>query len=1095
MSVIGFDPLGPLPDGRTLLEASAGTGKTWTIAALVTRYVAEAGIPIEEMLVVTFTRAATSELRERTRSRLVEAARHLRAPGETDDPILAHLAACDETERELRRRRLDVALRTFDRATITTLHGLAHRFLVEMGLLSRTSLPREVVGDQDDLVDQVVNDLYVRMFADAVGPLKVKDATDIARAVAGVPDADIIPAAGELGGDPDIRARFAHEVRRLLTERMRSGRVTSFDGLLLAARDAVIHTETGRHAAARLWERYQVALIDEFQDTDGIQWQTVDAVFADATSTMVLIGDPKQSIYAFRGADIGAYLEAATGAASSFTLDTNWRSDGLLLKAFDVVFEGVSFGDERIPYRTVSCAPGREGSGIRQVGAPLVIRCVGRNSPVRPVGDGSLSVPAARTFIAEDVAAYVVDLLSTPAELTDGDGWRPVRPGDIAVLCRTRAEVDQVRSALAARRVPSVVARTGNVLQSQAADEWLTLLEALEFPASTTKVRAVALTSFLGWSPIRLASADDDDLLPLHEMISRWAETLRTHGVAATWKAIEGDCEVSRRVLASPNGERLLTDIGHVTEMIHTAHRTGALSLHEWLLAAIQRAAARDDEDEERSRRLETDADAVQVLTAHASKGLEFSIVLSPFFWNGGYRAPSVPVFHPAGSDRRLIEVGGKGSWDRHDEGQRLVKIQSDGEDMRLLYVALTRARHHAAVWWAMTKSARTAPLTRFLFGRTDGGIKDDVQLVSDDRMWGHLDSRIALSDGSMFRQVVNDWPPLTEIPPNTPATATLDVARFGRSVDMAWTRTSFSSLTADAPHEARTDPEAAVKTDEPTPDDADPPVVAPELPMASLPGGMAFGNLVHAVFEEVDLDTPDREERIRLLCESHVASSASTADPAVLTAALLAVAETPLFASTDRPRLVDLFRTDQRAEMQFEIPVSPDGPTVPVAEIASLMERHLPETDPLRAYADRIRTLTRHRFHGFLTGAIDSVVRIGEPARYWVMDYKTNWLGDRSRALTIDDYRPAALDRAMLEGDYVLQSLLYQVALHRYLGARLVGYRPEDHLGGSLYLFVRGMIGESTPTAGDHRHGVHRWDAPHDLIAAVSDLFELGMA
>jgi exodeoxyribonuclease V beta subunit len=156
-------------------------------------------------------------------------------------------------------------------------------------------------------------------------------------------------------------------------------------------------------------------------------------------------------------------------------------------------------------------------------------------------------------------------------------------------------------------------------------------------------------------------------------------------------------------------------------------------------------------------------------------------------------------------------------------------------------------------------------------------------------------------------------------------------------------------------------------------------------------------------------------------------------------------------------------------------------------------LERHLPQDHPLRPYGERIRQLTRTRFRGFLTGAIDAVVRLGHPPRFWVMDYKTNRLGDPARPLTIDDYRPAALDREMIHGNYVLQSLLYQVALHRYLTARFAGYTPETHLGGSLYLFVRGMIGPDTPADADARFGVHRWDAPLDLIVAVSDLFERG--
>ncbi|MEX2423835.1 MAG: 3'-5' exonuclease, partial [Acidimicrobiia bacterium] len=665
----------------------------------------------------------------------------------------------------------------------------------------------------------------------------------------------------------------------------------------------------------------------------------------------------------------------------------------------------------------------------------------------------------ARETIASDAAAYVVGLLSAPAELCVDDVWRPIRPGDIAILCRSRYEVDLVRAALSVRNVPSVTGRTGNVLLSEAADAWLALLAAFEY-ASPRRVRAVALTAFFGWTAAQLSAATDDDLLPLFETIAEWADTLAAEGVAGLWTTIEQTSGVTRRTLGTEGGERLLTDLGHITEMIHTAHRAGALSLHGWLLSAVQQAAEHEDDDEERARRLETDSDAVQVLTAHASKGLEFGVVLCPFLWNKSPAPSNPPVFHPAGSDRRFIEVGGHGS-PRHDEATELAATESAAEEMRLLYVALTRARHHTAVWWACVDGTETTPLTRFLFRRNGDTIDDNVKLVSDERLWGYLDRRVTPAGGVIAHRLLTDRPDETRWDPPTPTPPTLESARFGRPIDTDWTRTSFSGLTAESRHAAHVDTPASVKTDEPEPIDVEEPVtISPELPMASLPGGAAFGSLVHAVFEDVDLAADDRADRILEACRLRVASAGSTADPEVLASALLAVAETPLFAEPTSTRLADIGRKDQLVEMIFDLPVSPEGPTVPVAGMAELVERHLPTDHPLRPYADRLRALSRTRFRGFLTGAIDATVRIGDPARFWIMDYKTNRLGDPSRTLTIDDYRPAALDEAMIHGDYVLQSLLYQVALHRYLGVRLPDYRPDTHLGGSLYLFVRGMTG-----------------------------------
>lgn len=1097
MNSTPFDPTAALPAGRVLLEASAGTGKTWTIAALVTRYVAEADIPIDRLLVVTFTRAATSELRERCRDRLVEAARFLASEGgpeDTSDPVLGHLAACDPDERAARTRRLNEALRGFDRATITTLHGLAHRFLVEMGLLSRTPLPREVVTDQSEVVDEVVNDLYIRMFADGVDTtLQLRAASEIAAGVAATPDARIVPDPAAAEGVAKMRAEFAHEFRATLDRRIRGERITSFDGLLLLARDALVHTDTGRRAAARLAARYRVGLIDEFQDTDGIQWQTVEAVFGSEDSTMVMIGDPKQSIYAFRGADIGAYLSAAAAAGTTFTLTTNWRSDAPLVQALDSVFDSLAFGDERIVYRPVTAAAGREDASIRYVHAPLCLRLVGRDSPVKQNQDNTLSVPAARAYIARDVAEYVHGLLTRPAEIRGDESWRPVRPGDIAILCRTRLEVDQVRATLGASSIPSVVGRTGDVFRSDAATAWLSLLAAFEFPSSVRRVRAAALTPFIGWTPARLAQVSDEELMPLNDLVAAWAELLRDGGVAAVWKDIERTTEVTRRVLAGSGGERLATDLDHVLEMLHAAHRAGARSLHDWLLAEIQRAEARDEEDETRARRLETDSDAVQVLTAHAAKGLEFPIVLCPFLWNVGSGPVKVPVFHPEGGDTRLIDVSGGGP--DFDEAVAQVTRGSDAEEMRLAYVALTRARHHLVVWWAAVKKSATAPLTRMLFGRLPdgGGMAEQVDLTRNDRpLWQALQARTAASDGTLHALLLDHDPAATHYEPERPSPQPIATARFGRSVDMTWRRTSFSGLTADVEHVVtRDNPETTAKTDEPPPpSDEEGEVLVPAvLPMAALPGGFAFGNLVHGIFEEVDLTGADRAERLAAASRIHVASSGSTADPEQLAPALVGVSETPLFAEADSVRLADIARSDQLAEMVFEIPISTDGPAVPVERIANLIEDHLPTDHPLRSYGARLRDISGTRFRGYLSGAIDAVVRIGEPQRFWIVDYKTNRLGTD----TIADYNPTALARAMVDGDYVLQSLLYQVALHRYLGARLPGYDPATHLGGSLYLFVRGMVGAATQIDSGHRFGVQRWDVSVDLIEAVSGLFEVG--
>ena len=1112
-----FSPIGPLPAGRVSLEASAGTGKTWTIAALTIRYVAEAAIPIDQILVVTFTRAATSELRGRVRARLTDAARFLGSgvsPDSDTDPIVSHLFETDDVERRLRADRLSRAVAGFDQATITTLHGLAHRLLNEVGFLAATSGGLHMGADQSDLVEEVISDLVVRRYSRgrASAP-DLKDLRSIATATLATPDGLIVPELPRADEDASERADFARELRSTMALRAdRLGTIT-YDDVLIRARRALTDPAVRDITRQLTWDRFRVALVDEFQDTDRIQWDIIDALMGRPGSALVIIGDPKQSIYAFRGADVAAYLRAAGSSTEQNTLSTNWRSDGPLLSGLDTLFDGVAFGDPRIPYRKVNSAPGRESGRIRGIDTAIAVRIVGRSAPVRQNQDDTLSVGPARKFIAEDTAAYVVRLIAGGVEIASGTSWRPVRPVDVAVLCRTGHQVTLVREALAARGVPAVVGRTGSVLTSDAAKHWLSLLSALESPSSGRRVRDIALSPFVGWTAAQLIEATDDDLLPLHDQVSYWAQVLQRESVPALWKAMELGNRISESILGRPGGERLATDLDHMTEILHGAHRSGARSLHDWLSAEMKRASQLVDEDDVRARRLETDADAVQLLTIHSAKGLEFPIVLCPDLWDTSPRNPTVPIYHPPGSDQRLIAVGGSG-WEGFEEARRVSQEEARNEETRVMYVALTRARHHVAVWWAACARAKEAFLSRLLFGREVDGlsIKEAVALVSNGRLASHIQKVSDRSRGTIGFTVLNAHPGREAWAAPAFPPAALSSASFGdRGIDMAWRRTSFSGITAGARHpSAAPDPGIEATTDEPEPDPVEevpaegPPaeglvaeglVAEHDLPMAGFKGGTGFGTLVHDILEAVDFADANLSVSLASACQAHVGRHGVDLDWMQLAAALSQAIQTPLFAGYAAPTLGDIQRTDRLPEVEFEMSVSAiDGP-VGVQAIAGVLRRHLADDHPLRGYADRLDQIEASRFTGYLSGAIDLVARIGEPPKYWVIDYKTNRLDFPSRTASISNYAPERMANAMITGDYVLQSIVYQVALHRYLRFRIPDYEIGRHLGGSLYLFLRGMIGTRTPANDAGRFGVASWPADPALIVDLSYLFDNGFA
>ncbi|HEY8582420.1 MAG TPA: UvrD-helicase domain-containing protein, partial [Capillimicrobium sp.] len=382
-----FEVTGPLPTGITVLEASAGTGKTFTIAGLAARYVA-GGTPLRDLLIVTFTRNATSELRDRVRERLVSAEQGLAdmldgAPPQLGDDLLALLADAPDAEVERRRERLAAALADFDAATIVTTHGFCQEVLEGLGVAGDLEPGVQLVDDVRDLVDEVVDDLYVRRFhGEAQAAFDRRQAGRVADAAVRSPTAPLEPAGLDDGSRPAMRRRLAEAVRRELELRKRRLGVMTYDDLLTRL-DAALDGPRGPQIAARLRDRYAVVLVDEFQDTDPVQWDIMRRAFGEPGSTLVLIGDPKQAIYAFRGADVYAYLAARDAAATHATLDVNWRSDGPLIDAYDALFGRAQLGHPGIAYRPVSPAPANRRA--RLAGAPqsaaLRLRVVARDTP------------------------------------------------------------------------------------------------------------------------------------------------------------------------------------------------------------------------------------------------------------------------------------------------------------------------------------------------------------------------------------------------------------------------------------------------------------------------------------------------------------------------------------------------------------------------------------------------------------------------------------------------------------------------------------------------------------------------------------------
>ena len=1132
---------GDLPSGTTILEASAGTGKTYAIAGLVLRYVVERGIPLPQLLVVTFTRAATAELRDRVRARLVSAADHLAAvlggaARDHGDPVLAQLTAPDVADAQLRTRhaRAAQALADFDTATISTIHGFCQQVLRSLGLQLDVDPDAELLADQSELVHAVVDDLLVRYAVDhQVHEVSRRDLLAIADRVVANPDARIVPPAADPtpGADgsrdvPGLRARLAHDVRRELDRRKRGRRVLSYDDLLTRLRDAVADPAQGEQVVAALRDRYRVALIDEFQDTDPVQWDILHRAFRHDDATLVLIGDPKQAIYSFRGADVQAYLAAVQAAHDRQTLQTNWRSDGPLLTALDTLFHGATFGDERIGYLRVRPAEAHVEARLTGVDAPLRLRCVPRSHQLR-ASRGDINASAARQHVAEDVAAQAVSLLSSGATIRTDAGPRPMTAGDLAVLVRTNAEAVLVHRALREVRVPAIINGVGSVFDTPAATEWLQLLQALEQPTNGSRARAAALTSFLGWSGEQLATATDDALADLHEQLHGWVQVLRDRGVASLLRTITVSTDLPARLLGVVGGERHLTDLDHIGQLLHRAaidEELGPASLTAWLTQAITDTRDEQVPPDERARRLESDDQAVQLLTVHRSKGLQYPVVFAPFLWSPGWLHPPILTFHD--DQGRALDVGGsrkgEADWDAH---KGLSQAEIAGEGLRLLYVALTRAEHQVVVWWSPCKDAGKSGLGRVLFSRRNSGACETdhaAAVPSDDRTREKLQAIVDRSHGQLSLEATAKDPSRQPYEPPPRSAPDLDAATLDRDLDRAWHRTSYSAITAHA-HQAApgggvatgplvaSEPEEHVTDDEALLDARGAPGVGPDVatsggpldvavPLADVPGGTEFGTFVHAVLEEVDFAAPDLRGAMRSLTQAQLERRRTRiGDPEVLTEGLARAVETSLGRLAGGRALRDVQPGDRLNELDFELPLDPRRTgAATVGAIAERLRTHLAADDPLAGYADELGAAGMGgQLRGFLTGSIDLVLRVtdagGQP-RYLVADHKTNRLGARGRPLAVGDYTPDALVDAMIHGHYPLQALLYQVALHRYLRWRVPDHTAAS-LGGALYLFLRGMVGSEAPTVGGQPCGVFAWQPPPELIVATSDLLDGGSA
>jgi exodeoxyribonuclease V beta subunit len=1167
MEIARLHPLDAPLEGLTLIEANAGTGKTWTITALYLRLLLEAQRTVDSILVVTFTEVATAELRDRIRKRLAEArVAFEHEAADKEDAFLAGLLA-RTADREQAALLITSALRNFDQAPIYTIHAFCQRVLGDRAFESLMPFETEILPDESMLLQEIADDFWRQTLYDA-SPLFVryvlqekltpeklrtevngcigKPYLEIRKPVlphdlAALEDTYVRAYAAaraiwlkaretiqaQLVGNPSLSGskyradwvsgwlvamaqclrsdsagialfdRFEKFTPRALAEGARKGaappihpfydacsemkaahmaleaayqrrrsllkaelleycngelaarkrrlRLQSYDDLLLNLERA-LRGEHGEELTDAIRGRYKAALIDEFQDTDPVQYRIFQTVYRGTGLPVFLVGDPKQSIYSFRGADVFAYLSARRDAQHRHTLDVNWRSEGALLSAVNTLFDGKAapFVIDEIPFAPSQSATGSRGhfeiEGESHAPFDLWVVCSDNGKPLNKDVATELATQATAAEIARLLHLGMQNKARIAVPQNGGIRERPLAGGDVAVLVRTHKQAQAVRDALRRLGIASVERGGDSVFASLEAEELQRVLMAIAEPGREVRLRAALATEMMGYSGTALHEMCGDE--------ARWEEMVesfrsahdewRDHGFIRMARIFFQGFGVMGRLLAYADGERRITNVLHLVELIHReAGRHGIGAALEWL-AEKRRAPGKKNEEE--LLRLESDENLVKILTVHAAKGLEFSLVFCPFMWDGNLRSerdPAITFHDPQKAYAAVLDMGS----DAIEDCRELAQREELAESLRLLYVALTRARYRCWMVWGNINEADTSAPAWLLHGGDSTNAAIGVPL-SDAAIRSDLERIAARAEGKIR---ISPIPPgaRARFVPSETHPPVLAPRPFAGTIRDAWRVTSFSGLVH------------AQGVETPDYDTAGHYVAAERATgvqdIFAFPRGARAGRCFHAIFEQVDFTDLSRASLEHLIARKLAAHGFAAHWVPVVADMVRWVVATPLDES-GRLRL-DRVPADRRFdELEFYYPIAGLSD---VKLRGILLEWGFP--DEIR---ERIGAFTFAPAHGFMKGFIDLVFQAD--GRFYLADYKSNWLGP-----SLEAYRQSNLDRVMAREAYYLQYLVYCVALHRYLGARVPAYDYEAHFGGVRYLFLRGMRPESGLASG----------------------------
>lgn len=822
----------------------------------------------------------------------------------------------------------------------------------------------------------------------------------------------------------------------------------SYDDLLSGVRDGLRKQGSGRQLAARVGRQYPVALIDEFQDTDSLQYDIFKRIYPPGKGTLFMVGDPKQAIYSFRGADIFSYLEAAgTGQSQTHTLSVNWRSEPGLVAAVNYLFgrHRQAFVLPKINFRPADSP------------VQLTDRLVVEQPDDAPLSIISFPDQENRETAKKRLAVWTATRIRTMLALA-GDGKchlhkgkgdsLPLTAGGIAVLVRSHHEGELMRQALNDAGLAAIIQSRQTVYETAESRDLELVLTAICRSGQEKALRAALSTRLLG--------ATVGDLLDFEQQEELWDAWLnRLNDYKRIWQERgpapmlydllqrEG---VYGRLSTQKGAERLLTNLRHLIELLQAASHNERLGPEE-LLAWFAKRRHDEKQAEDWQIRLESDENLIKIVTVHKSKGLQYPVVFCPFFWDSQFLRTRREIYAICHEDSRLVVDMTSGN----DVSRQAEERERLSEELRLLYVAMTRAKHRCYLFWGRVRSGRsswaTATSALHYLLRADHfagndlltALKEDfaninATFLEDLHLSRESGGRIAVVPTQVPDLGVIGGEMLRELAP---------VRVFEREFNRYLGVTSFSALHQGVGEveEPDYDREEGAET-----------VTASIIAAASadlnhdgilaLPRGTQAGSCLHAILEELDFQD---DTKWRQLAEEKLAIFGIEQ---VWTDTVLRLLRNIMHTGLNEDGSLTMSRIsadDRLTELEFYYPV----PASNARELTALFNK--------RPASDNVRLPEKH---GFMKGFIDLVFRWR--GRFYIVDYKSNYLGG-----SLDDYKQDRLPAAMRQAGYDLQYAIYTEALHRYLGQRLPDYDYERNFGGIYYLFLRGLRPDKGASSG----------------------------